>query len=165
MALLDDRGGAEFPYAKADVFQAVKLAVRRVRDVRLSPRGDNKLAGVIKVMPKYGAGAFSQTQRITIAVSELAPRRTRLSILSKPKTGILLGVGDIDTEDNRWKFEAIIAWTSYELQVGLAKRDESYAPSAQTVEQRLDRLRSLLQAGRIDAAEYQQIKSAMLKEA
>ena len=107
MGFLDHDGGAEFPYHKDDVFQALLKAIPTISGMRID-KSDN-LSG--HILAKAGVSLMSWGENIPISVIETAPGRSRVSVTSTPKTGLLFG-GAFDLGKNRRNIENILEATS-----------------------------------------------------
>jgi hypothetical protein len=103
MAFLDHEGGAEFPYTREDVFDALIKAIATISG--LTVHSADKLSG--RVLVKAAVSLMSWGENIPISVVEMSPGRTRVSITSTPKTGVLLG-GAFDLGKNRRNIEQVL---------------------------------------------------------
>jgi hypothetical protein len=110
LGFLDHKGGAEYPYFKYDVFNALIEAVSKISGMKIEKA--DKLSGHILV--KAGVSLMSWGENIPISVSEIAYGRTRVDVISTPKTGIMFG-GAFDFGKNRGNIEKILEATSREL--------------------------------------------------
>ena len=160
MALLDHEGNAEFPYCKDDVFNALLEAVPQIQG--LGVHSSDKLAG--RILAKAGVSLMSWGESIPISVVEVAPGRTRVSVLSTPKTGVLFG-GAFDLGKNRRNIERILQATSAVLS-RMPPVDYKNASSQEstTVAQRLTELRDLLDQDLITEKEFRKRKEEILSE-
>ena len=122
----------------------------------------DKLSGHILV--KAGASLMSWGENIPISVAEIAYGKTRVDVLSTPKTGILFG-GALDFGKNRGNIEKILEGTSREL--------SKYPPVPPQTSQklpegdisgRLQKLKSLLDSGAISNDDYEKRKREILSQ-
>lgn len=113
MALLDHNTESEFPFSKAEVFEAVVKAIPGIKGMKISSY--DKLTGRIKV--KAGASWWSWGEEIPIQLISVSENLTKIQITSTPKTGIMFG-GAMDMGKNRKNLESIIHATSNILSGG-----------------------------------------------
>jgi Uncharacterised protein family UPF0547 len=107
VAFLDHEGGAEFPYKRDQVFDALLQAIPTVSGMKVDKH--DRSSGIIAA--KAGVSLMSWGERIPISVAETAPGRTRVSITSTPKTGVLMG-GAFDLGKNRRNIEKVLFATA-----------------------------------------------------
>lgn len=153
MGLVDHEGGITVDYSKEQVLTAIEMAIPGMNGMRLE-RVD-RIAGHVVV--KTGVSLFSWGENISLSVSEIAPRKTRISILSSPKTGILLG-GAFDMGKNRRNIENIIEVVSAVLSTQGAPTPTS------ELKGRLEQLQDLLASNLITQGEYEKRKQEILSE-
>lgn len=160
MGFLDHEGGAEFPYHKDDVFEALVKAIPTVKGMKLS-RSD-KVSGYI--LAKAGVSLRSWGENISISLAEMSPGRTRVSITSTPKTGILFG-GAFDLGKNRQNIEKILEAVSKILRSKPPVRPEAVSQQA-TMDpaQRISKLKDLLDKGLISSDDFEKKKADILSE-
>ena len=104
MSIVDHDGSAEFACGKDDVVVAIPQAVSRLPGMQVNR--SERLSGRISV--KTGVSPRSWGETVPISVTEIAPGRTRVSITSTPKTGVLFG-GLFDLGKNRENIERIFS--------------------------------------------------------
>lgn len=107
MGFLDHEGGAEFPYQKDDVFEALLQAIPTIPGMNIDK--SDKLSG--HILARASASMRSWGENIPISLIEVDYGRTRMSVISTPKTGLLFG-GAFDLGKNRRNIEHIIETTS-----------------------------------------------------
>ena len=107
MGFLDSEGGAEFPYHKDDVFDAIVHSISTINGLKVDKA--DKLSGHILV--KAGVSLMSWGGNIPMSLAEESFGRTRVSITSTPKTGVMFG-GAFDFGKNRRNIENILEATS-----------------------------------------------------
>jgi hypothetical protein len=161
MALLDHEGSAEFPYHKDDVFDALVAAIPQISGMKLDAQ--DKLAG--RILAKAGVTLFSWGENIPIALSETAQGRTRVSVTSTPKTGLMFG-GAFDMGKNRQNIENVLSAASKIL----SAKPPVQPPAAQTssagktVADRLAELKGLLEQDLISESDFEQRKSEIMSD-
>jgi len=107
MAFLDHEGGAEFPFVKEDVFEALIEAIKKIKGMKVDKV--DKLSG--RILAKAGVSLTSWGENIPIYIIEISPGITRVSVTSTPKTGVLFG-GAFDLGKNRKNIDKIFDKTS-----------------------------------------------------
>ena len=115
-------------------------------------------------MVKAGISLTSWGENIPISVAEVSPGRTRVSIISTPKTGLLLG-GAFDFGKNRGNIEKILDETSKILM--LKQPIETKTPEkagASDPIQRISKLKNLYEKGLIDEEEFKKKKEEIMAE-
>jgi hypothetical protein len=160
VALLDHQGGADFPYARDDVFDAL-LKVIPSQGMKIAKQ--DRSAGFISA--KSGVSLRSWGENIPISVMEGSPGYSRVSVTSTPKTG-LLGGGAFDLGKNRSNIEKILLATSELLQksaVPLSSERQSAERDSDPAA-RLAQLQSLLDAGLIDSDDFERRKQEILSD-
>jgi len=103
MGFLDHEGGAEFPYHIEEVFDALMEAAK---NLGMKVDQADKASG--HILLKEGVSLMSWGENIPISLSRVTPARTRVSMVSTPKTGLLFG-GAFDLGKNRRNIEGILA--------------------------------------------------------
>ena len=159
MALLDHEGGVEFPYRKEDVLDAIVEALSQVEGIEVS--SVDKLAG--RVVAKAGMSLMSWGENIPISLVEISPGRTRVSVISTPKTGVLFG-GAFDLGKNRRNIEKILSATSAVLGRKPQVEAPTTPPSVSSPTERLMELKNLLSADLITEEEFNRRKGEILSE-
>jgi hypothetical protein len=160
MALLVHQGGADFPYPRDDVFDAL-LHVIPVVGMKVDKH--DRAAGIISA--KAGVSLRSWGENIPISVTEGSAGFTRVSITSTPKTGLLAG-GAFDLGKNRANIEKILHLTSVRLQAKatpLASEPKSKEPTSDPAA-RLGQLQSLLNEGLITTDDFERRKQEILRD-
>jgi hypothetical protein len=102
MAFLDHQGGADFPYPREQVFDAL---LQVIPTVGMKVDRHDRATGLISA--KAGVSLMSWGENIPISITETAPGRSRVAITSTPKTGVLFG-GAFDLGKNRGNIEKIL---------------------------------------------------------
>ena len=107
MGFLDSKGGAEFPYHKDDVFDAIVRSISTINGLKIDKA--DKSSGHIFV--KAGVSLMSWRENIPMSLAEESFGHTRVSITSTPKTGVIFG-GALDFGKKRRNIEHILEATS-----------------------------------------------------
>jgi hypothetical protein len=158
MSFLDHEGGAEFPYGRDDVFNALVAAIPTVSGLEV--HSADKLSG--RVLVKAGMSLMSWGENIPISVIEMSPGRTRVSVTSTPKTGALFG-GAFDMGKNRKNIEQILDALSSILSRKQPVRQSSQESKApESVISQLERLGNLKAQGVLTEVEFQAQKAQLL---
>lgn len=113
MGFLDHNGECEFPVNKTKVFDAICKAVPKIKGMEIA--NADKLSG--RILVKSGISLFSWGENIPIQLIQVSKNRTKVSITSSPKTGIMFG-GAFDMGKNRKNIEEILSETSKILSKG-----------------------------------------------
>jgi len=113
MALLDHQGESEFPFNKEGVFTAMVKAIPTIKGMKINSA--DKLQG--RIVVKAGVSLMSWGENIPIQLSEISKNKTRVKIISSPKTGLLFG-GAFDLGKNMRNIEKILSATSDILRKG-----------------------------------------------
>ena len=160
MAFLDHEGGADYPYPREVVFDAIIAAIPRLPGMKID--NADKLSG--RILVKAGMSLMSWGENIPIVVSESAPGRTRVSVTSTPKTGVLFG-GAFDLGKNRKNIERLLGTLSELLQTTpptappVAAHEMRGDPA-----ERLAKLKELADTGLITGAEFEKRKAEILSD-
>lgn len=107
MGFLDHQGESEFPFVKETVFNAMVKAIPTVKGMKVD--NADKLQG--RIVVKAGVSLMSWGENIPILLTEISENRTKVSITSTPKTGVMFG-GAFDLGKNRKNIEQILSVTS-----------------------------------------------------
>jgi hypothetical protein len=107
MAFIDHEGVAEYPYSVEDVFEAVLIGVSTLDGFEID--SSDKISS--RIIIKAGISLFSWGENIPVTITKVSFSRTRVTILSTPKTGVLMG-GAFDLGKNRKNIEQILEATS-----------------------------------------------------
>jgi hypothetical protein len=107
LSFLDRKGTIEYLYPKNEVYNALLEAISNIKGFKIEKKDES--GG--KVLVKAGVSIWSWGENIPISVIEIWSGRTRVEIVSTPKTGILFG-GALDFGKNKENIELIINETS-----------------------------------------------------
>ena len=111
MNILDNNGGCEFPITKENVLNALCQSIPTIKGMKIE-KVDKLMS---RVTVKVGVSLFSWGENITIQLSEISENKTKIQIISSPKTGMMFG-GGFDMGKNRKNIEDILSTTSQMLQ-------------------------------------------------
>lgn len=159
MAFLDHKGGAEYPYSKDEVFNAILEAIPKIKGMKIAKK--DQLGGHIIV--KAGVSLRSWGENIPISVLEATQGRARIEIISTPKTGIL-GGGLLDLGKNRANIEKILAETSKILSKKPPVNPEVQYNSKDDITTRLQKLKALMDSDLITKEDFEKRKSEILSQ-
>ncbi len=107
MVVWDHEGGAEFPFDKEDVFEALVEAITNISGMEIDKF--DVLSG--KIIVKNGITLTYRGEDIPIYVKEVSPGITRVSVNSTPENGFIIG-RKLDLGKNRKNIEKIFDETS-----------------------------------------------------
>jgi hypothetical protein len=159
MGLVDHEGGADYPYATKHVYEAVVAAVQGLKKMKMVSCDEL----TCRVVVKASASAFSWGENIPISVTELASGKSRVAVLSTPKTGLMMG-GAFDMGKNRKNIEAILSAVSQELSSKPQAAQQAAPQAAGDAASRIVQLKSLLDQGHINEAEFESKKAEILAQ-
>jgi hypothetical protein len=152
VGFLDHEGGVAVDYSKEEVLSAIEQAVPGIAGMRLE-RVD-RITGHVVV--KTGVSLFSWGENISLSVVEMSPSKSRISIISSPKTGVIGGAFDMGK--NRRNIEKIIETISE----ALGRMEPTNRGS--NPKERLQNLKDLLASNLISQDEYEKRKQEILAE-
>lgn len=159
MALLDHKGGAEFPYHKDDVFEALVQAIK-TKGLKIDKA--DKLSG--HILAKAGVSLMSNGENIPISLTEVSFGRTRVSITSTPKHFTVIG-GFMDFGKNRRNIEDILEATSKIISRNAPVKGESVSQAEPlTPTQRMAQLKEMKDKGLINVDEFENKKKDILSK-
>lgn len=160
MGFLDHEGRVEFPYHKDDVFKALLEAIPTIKGIKIDKA--DKLSG--HILAKAGVSLRSWGENIPISITEVSFGRTRISVTSTPKTGVLFG-GALDLGKNRQNIESILEATSKILGRNSPVKTETVPPQESlNPAQRISQLKELLEKGLISIEEFESKKADILSK-
>ena len=158
MALLDHNGESEFSFRKDTVFDAICKAVPTISGMKLDSA--DKLAG--RVMVKAVVTLWSWGENIPIQLTSISETKTKVSITSTPKTGIMFG-GAFDMGKNRKNIFYIFSETSKILSTLEPEFQSEENTKATSIADEIRKLKKLLDDGILTEEEFNQQKSKLLK--
>lgn len=159
MSIVDHHGEVEYPFSSATVFKAVIEAAPKMYGLKL--HSTDELSG--RITFKAGVTWSSWGENIPIQLIEITPYRTKMKILSTPKTGIMFG-GALDFGKNRQNIEKIISAVSSVL---ARKPKENEPVQASTNVSKVDellKLKELKEAGVLTDEEFDKEKQKILND-
>jgi len=103
MSIVDHQGEVEYPFTYQTVFNAIMEVAPNIDGLSLDSA--DEMSGHIAF--KAGVSLASWGENIPVQLIKVAPTRTKMQILSTPKTGVMFG-GAMDFGKNRQNIEKII---------------------------------------------------------
>lgn len=103
MSIVDHHGEVEYPFSQKTVFRAIMEAAPIIKGISLDSA--DELSGSITF--KAGMSLASWGENIPVQLIQVSTNRTRMKVLSTPKTGIMFG-GAMDFGKNRENINKII---------------------------------------------------------
>jgi hypothetical protein len=158
MAILDHNGESEFPFRKDTVFDAICKAVPTISGMKMD--SVDKLSG--RIMVKAGVTLWSWGENIPIQLTSISETKTKVSITSTPKTGVMFG-GAFDMGKNRKNIENILSETSKILSTLEPEFQPEESTKATSIADEIQKLKKLLDDGILTEEEFNQQKSKLLK--
>lgn len=156
MSLVDHSGSVEYPYSKKTVFAAVMAAAKHIDGFELDSA--DEMSGHVTL--KAGVSWSSWGENIPIQLISVSPVRTKVEIISTPKTGVLFG-GANDFGKNRRNIEKIISAISAQLQGKPAEVEQPSVSSTSAADELL-KLKQLKDAGVLSDEEFESQKQKIL---
>ena len=144
MALLGHVGGAELPYPRDNVFDALLVAVSTLSGIKLQTA--DKLSGTVVAVARVSVASWGEN--LTMSVVELSPLLTRVDVASRPKTGMFLG-GAFDLGKNRRNVERVLEAVSLVLAKDLGVERVALWEGTATAAERIEKLKDLGNKGPI----------------
>lgn len=141
------------------MFEALLEAIPQVPGMKV--HSADKMSG--RIMAKAGVSLMSWGENIPITVFEVSPGRTRVSVTSTPKTGLLFG-GAFDLGKNRRNIEKILGTVSTTLSRKPPAEVSAHASAAAAPAERLSKLKALLDQRLITQEEFEKRKKEILSE-
>lgn len=157
MSFVDHTGSVEYPYSKKTVFAAVMAAANQIDGFELDSA--DEMSGHVTL--KAGVSWSSWGENIPIQLVSVSPVRTKVEIISTPKTGVLFG-GANDFGKNRRNIEKIISAISAQLQGKPAEVEQTTVTSNVSAADELLKLKQLKDAGVLSDAEFETQKQKIL---
>lgn len=154
MSLVDHHGEVEYPFSIKTVFTAIIDAAPNIEGLELD--GADEISG--RVTFKAGVSLASWGENIPVQLIQVSNTRTKMQIMSTPKTGVMFG-GAMDMGKNRKNIEKIINAVSKIL----ANKEPEVAvqPSCSITDEML-KLKQLLDAGALTKEEFDEQKKHIL---
>lgn len=156
MSFVDHHGEVEYPYSQKTVFDALMAASKKIDGLELDSA--DEVSG--RVTLKAGVSLRSWGENIPVQLVSVTPVRTRVQIMSTPKTGVMFG-GAMDLGKNRQNIEKIIRSVSDEL-AGKEPEKETASIDTATVSDELIKLKQLLDQGVLTQEEFDEQKRKLL---
>lgn len=153
MSFVDHHGEVEYPYSKKTVFDALMAASKKIDGLELDSA--DEVSG--RVTFKAGVSLRSWGENIPVQLVSVNSVRTRMQIMSTPKTGVMFG-GAMDLGKNRQNIEKIIKAVSDEL----AGKEPEVEHAQVNVTDELMKLKKLLDQGVLSQDEFDEQKKKVL---
>ena len=153
MSFVDHHGEVEYPYSQKTVFDALMAASKKIDGLELDSA--DEVSG--RVTLKAGVSLRSWGENIPVQLVSVTPVRTRMQIMSTPKTGVMFG-GAMDLGKNRQNIEKIIKAVSDEL----AGKEPEIEKVQVNVSDELLKLKNLLDQGILSQEEFDEQKKKVL---
>lgn len=142
MALLGYESGADVPYPRGDVLDALLEAIPTISGMKVlavDTSGGTVSAGA-------GVSIASWGENITISVLAVSSTVTHIHVVSRPKTGMFLG-GAFDLGKNRKNVERVLEAVSVVLDRDPGVRQVSLWAESSTAAERIQKLKDLGEKG------------------
>lgn len=154
MSLVDHHGEVEYPFSIKTVFTAIIDAVPNIEGLELD--GADEISG--RVTFKTGVSLASWGENISVQLIQVSNARTKMQIMSTPKTGIMFG-GAMDMGKNRKNIEKIINAVSKTL---ASKEAEAEVQPSSFIADEMLKLKRLLDEGALTQEEFDEQKKHIL---
>lgn len=156
MSIVDHRGEVEYPFSKKTVFKAIMEAAPNISGLSLDSA--DEMSGTVTF--KAGVSLASWGENIPIQLEEISSAKTRMKVLSTPKTGVMFG-GTMDFGKNRQNIDKIINAVSQVLSTKPAEKDVSQT-KAVSIADELAKLNDLKKEGVLSEVEFEAQKNKLL---
>lgn len=156
MSLVDHHGEVEYPFSIKTVFSAIIDAAPNIEGLELD--GADEISG--RVTFKAGVSLASWGENIPVQLTQVSKTRTKMQIMSTPKTGVMFG-GAMDMGKNRKNIEKIINAVSKILANKEPEVDVEVQSSCSIADEIL-KLKQLLDAGLLTQEEFDVQKKHIL---
>lgn len=154
MSLVDHHGEVEYPFSIKTVFTAIIDAAPNIEGLELD--GADEISG--RVTFKAGVSLASWGENIPVQLIQVSNTRTKMQIMSTPKTGVMFG-GAMDMGKNRKNIEKIINAVSKIL---ANKEPEVAVQSSCSIADEMLKLKQLVDAGVLTQEEFDEQKKNLL---
>ena len=138
MAFLGHEGGAEFPYPRDDVFDALLEAIPTVSGMKVQTA--DKLSGTVSAKARLSLASWGEN--VTMSVVAVSSILTRVDVVSRPKTGLFLG-GAFDLGKNVRNVERVLEEVALVLCRDAGSRQVSLWAEHSTAAERIEKLKEL----------------------
>lgn len=156
MSIVDHRGEVEYPFSKNTVFKAIMEAASDISGLSLDSA--DELSGTVTF--KAGVSLASWGENIPIQLEEISSVKTRMKVLSTPKTGVMFG-GTMDFGKNRQNIDKIINAVSKVLSTK-PKEKETICSQQVSIADEIAKLNELKKDGVLSDEEFETQKSRLL---
>jgi len=159
MSFVDHQGEVEYPYSFKTVFDAIIEAAPKMDGLSLDSA--DEVSG--RVTFKSGVSLRSWGENIPIQLVRLSSARTKMQIVSSPKTGAMFG-GAFDLGKNRENIDKIIKAVSDVLSKKPEEVEEVQQQPATSTADELLKLKALKDEGVISQTEFNEQKEKVLAQ-
>ena len=154
MSIVDHHGEVEYPFSQKTVFKAIMDAAPNINGLSLDSA--DEISG--RVTFKAGISLASWGENIPVQLIKVASTRTRMKIMSTPKTGVMFG-GAMDFGKNQQNIDKIINAVS----TVLTNYPSEVEPEREVdVAEQLTKLKQLVDQGVLTEEEFTEQKKKIL---
>lgn len=158
MSIVDHHGEVEYPFSIKTVFKAIIEAAPNIDGLSLDSA--DEMSGYLTF--KAGISLASWGENIPIQLVKMSEVRTKMQILSTPKTGVMFG-GAMDFGKNRQNIDKIIKAVSAVLASKPIENDINSAQNISSVADELLKLKKLSDDGILSSSEFEEEKQRILQ--
>lgn len=158
MSIVDHHGEVEYPFSIKTVFKAIIDAAPNIDGLSLDSA--DEMSGYLTF--KAGVSLASWGENIPVQLVRISDARTKMQILSTPKTGVMLG-GAMDFGKNRQNIDKIIKAVSTVLASKPAENENNAVQSTFSVADELLKLKKLKDEGVLSDNEFEEEKQRILQ--
>ncbi len=156
MSLVDHHGDVEYPFSIKTIFTAIIEAAPNIEGLELDEADEVSS----RVTFKAGVSLASWGENISVQLIKVSNDRTKMQILSTPKTGMMFG-GAMDMGKNRKNIEKIINAVSNIL-ANKEPEVETVAQPSYSIVDEMFKLKQLLDSGLLTQEEFEGLKKRLL---
>ncbi len=157
MSIVDHHGEVEYPFSFKTVFDAVMEAAPQIDKITLDSA--DEMSG--RITFKTGVSLVSWGENIPIQLTKISSTRTKMQILSTPKTGVMFG-GAMDFGKNRENIEKIINVVSKVLSEKPKEVETPESPNVSSIADELLKLKKLQEQGILSHHQFEIEKQKVL---
>ncbi|MGE4308893.1 SHOCT domain-containing protein [Bacteroides sp.] len=158
MSIVDHHGEVEYPFSIKTVFKAIIEAAPNIDGLSLDSA--DEMSGYLTF--KAGVSLASWGENIPVQLVKISQTRTKMQILSTPKTGVMFG-GAMDFGKNRQNIDKIIKAVSAVLASKPIENDINSTQNISSVADELLKLKKLNDDGILSDNEFEEEKQRILQ--
>lgn len=158
MSIVDYHGEVEYPFSIKTVFKAIIEAAPNIDGLSLDSA--DEMSGYLTF--KAGVSLASWGENIPVQLVKISQTRTKMQILSTPKTGVMFG-GAMDFGKNRQNIDKIIKAVSAVLASKPIENDINSTQNISSVADELLKLKKLNDDGILSDNEFEEEKQRILQ--